>query len=98
MECSSLWSDPQNGFLTNLSKKGQAYLGLGESEISPDKDDPGTSTPDKASVSLKIPGIWIHEIVFESSTNNAKHVGCVSCEANCFLPRCHRYHCHHVCK
>lgn len=69
------------------SKKGRAYFSLGESEICPDKDDPGTSTPDKASVSLKIPSIWIHEIVFEGSTNNSKHVGCVSCEAHCFLPR-----------
>lgn len=65
--------------------EGVPYLCLWESEVSPDKDDPGTATPDEAGVALEIPGLGVHEVVFESATDDTSNVGGISSQADCLL-------------
>lgn len=52
----------------------EAHLCLWKSEVGPDEDDPGTSTPDEASVATEIPGCRIHEVVLESTSNYTSDV------------------------
>lgn len=62
-----------------------SVLGLWKSEVCPDEHKPGTPTPDKAGVTLQVPSIWIHEIVFKSSTDDTRNVGGVSSKADSLL-------------
>lgn len=71
--------------MSSQMMEGVPYLCLWESEVSPDKDDPGTATPDEAGVALEIPGLGVHEVVFESATDDTSDVGGISSQADCLL-------------
>jgi hypothetical protein len=67
-------------------KRDNLYFRLRKAKICPYEDNPGTSAPDEAGISLKIPGVWIHEIVLERAADDTEYVRGVTGEADCFLP------------
>jgi hypothetical protein len=56
----------------------------------PDKYQNGTSAPYEASVALKIPSFWVHEVVLQSSTDQAGNIRSVASKTNGLLPETSR--------
>lgn len=62
-----------------------AYLGLWESEVSPDEDEPRAAAPDKAGVATEIPRCRVNHVVLECTANDAGDVGNVACKTHGLL-------------